>query len=286
MAIHKRGYQRYDGSLTSRWARLLVLPRFAWGELMSQRFVAVIFMLALFWPVACLLFVYLSNNSGLLIGFPEQFREFLAIDGRFFVTFMNVQATSAVLLAAFAGPSLIAPDLGNGALSLYFSRPFSRPEYMLSRMLVLLGVFAPVTWIPGLALFSMQSGLAGWSWFTENWMLGVGIFFGFMLWVVFVSLVAMTCSAYVKWRMVAGGLVLGVFFVLAGASEITGEVLQVDWPLVLNPAFAMNQIWRSMLGADAISGPDAIECLATVAALSLFMLIVLDRKIRPVEVLS
>ncbi len=198
---------------------------------------------------------------------------------------MNSQATFAVLLAAFAGPSLIAPDLGNGALSLYFSRPFSRPEYMLSRMLVLLGVFAPVTWIPGLTLFFMQSGMAGWTWFSQNWMLGAGVFAGFMLWVVFVSLVAMTCSAYVKWRMVAGGLVLGVFFVMAGAAEISSEVLQAEWPMAFNPARAMNQIWRSMLGVDPIPGPDALQCGLVVIGMSLILLIVLHRKIRPIEVI-
>jgi len=29
MAIYKRGYERYQGPLTSHWTRVLVLPRFA-----------------------------------------------------------------------------------------------------------------------------------------------------------------------------------------------------------------------------------------------------------------
>ena len=286
MAVHKRGYQRYDGPLTGSWARLMVLPRFAWQGLMRDRRIIMIFILALFWPLSCLMFIYLSHHTELLMGFGDSFKEFLKIDSGFFVNFMNTQGMFAVWLATFAGPSLIAPDLANGALPLYFSRPLSRPQYVLSRMLVLAGVLSPVTWIPGVVLFAVQSSLAGWSWTVENWMLGVGIFFGFLLWIVFVSLVAMTSSAYVKWRVVSGGLVLGVFFVLAGATELTSAVLRAQWPAAFNPAHAANQVWRSMLGAEALPGPDALQCFLTMAALSLLLLYVLNRKLRPVEVVS
>lgn len=286
MAVHKRGYRRYDGPLISRWARLMVLPRYAWEALMEERKILLIFIIALIWPVACLAFIHISNHPELLLGFGDQYENFLRIDSDFFVTFMNAQAIFAVLLATFAGPSLIAPDLANGALSLYFSRPLSRSEYVLSRMLVLVGVLSPVTWIPGLVLFVMQASLAGWSWTAQNWLIGVGIVLGFLLWVVFVSLVAMTSSAYVKWRVVSGGLVLGSFFVLAGAAQITAMVLRVDWPKALNPAHAINQVWRAMLGAEALPGPVAWQCFLTLSVLSALLLFVLERKLRPVEVVS
>src|SRR6266849_391326 len=198
MAVYRRGYQRYQGALTNRRARLFVLPKFTWERLMQTRLVVIIFVMATFWPVACAIFVYLSNHSELLQGFGPQAAQLIKIDGKFFVVFMNTQSMFAIVLSAFAGPSLIAPDLVNGALPLYFSRPLSRPEYILSRMLVLVGVLSPVTWVPGLLLFLMQSSLGGWTWFTENWQMGGGIFFGFLLWIVLVSLVAMASSAYVK----------------------------------------------------------------------------------------
>ena len=286
MAVHKRGYQRYDGPLTGRWARLMVLPRFAWEGLMRDRRIIMIFILALFWPTACLMFIYLSNHTELLLGFGDSFQEFLKIDSSFFVQFMNTQGMFAVWLATFAGPSLIAPDLANGALPLYFSRPLSRPQYVLSRMLVLAGVLSPVTWIPGVVLFTVQSSLAGWSWTAENWMLGVGIFFGFLLWMMFVGLVAMTSSAYVKWRVISGGLVIGFFFVLGGAAEVARAVLRADWPVAFSPTHAVSQVWRAMLGAEALAGPDALQCFLTMALLSLLLLYVLERKLRPVEVIS
>jgi ABC-2 type transport system permease protein len=286
MAVYRRGYQRYQGPLTAKWSRLFVLPRFAWQRLMQQRLVTIIFVMAMFWPLGCAGFVYLSHHSELLQGFGGKAANFLNVDAQFFVVFMNAQSLFSIILSAFAGPSLIAPDLANGALPLYFSRPLTRPEYVASRMLVLVGVLSPVTWIPGLLLFSMQWSLAGWTWFAENWKLGAGIFFGFLMWIVLVSLIAMASSAYVKVRVIAGALVLAVFFVLAGAAELINAVLRVEWASAANPARAMNQIWRSMLGADPIPGPNAFECLIAVAVMAVLLLVVLERKLRPVEVVS
>jgi len=286
MAIYRRGYQRYDGVLTGRLARLLVLPKFAWQRLLEQRLVVVILVIAMFWPVACGAFVYVSNQAELLQSFGADSLEFLTIDSRFFLVFMNAQAVFAIILAAFVGPGLIAPDLANGALPLYFSRPLTRVEYVVARMLVLVGALSLVTWIPGVLVFLMQSGMAGWSWLAENWRMGAGILAGFFLWVFLVGLVAMACSAYVKWRIVAGGLVFGVFFVLAGASELTNAVLRVEWAAAFNPARAMNQVWHAMLGAEPLPGPSALQCLLAMAVLVILLLFVLERRLRPVEVVS
>lgn len=286
MAVYRRGYQRYRGPLTGRWTRLLVLPRFAWQRLLQQRLVVITMVVALFWPLACATFIYVSNHAELWAGLSPEIAKMLQIDGRFFVIFMNVQAFFAIVLAAFAGPGLVTPDLSNGALPLYFSRALSRADYVGARMLVLVGLLSPVTWVPGLLLFAMQWGMAGWSWFTKNWTLGAGVFAGFLLWIVFVGLVALASSAYVRWRLVAGGLVLGFFFVSAGAAELINGILRVDWGRALNPGQAMNQVWRSMLGADPIRGPETPVCLLAIAVMTAILLVVLERKLRPVEVVS
>jgi ABC-2 type transport system permease protein len=286
MAVYKRGYSRYQGPLTTRWTRLLVLPRFAWERMMQQRLIVILFVTAFFWPAACAAFIYLANHTELIAGFIPASASFLKIDGDFFILFMSSQSGFAIILSAFAGPSLIAPDLANGALPLYFSRPFARWEYVTARMFVLLGVLSPVTWIPGMLLFSMQSGMAGWSWFASNWQLGAAIFFGFLSWILFVSLVAMASSAYVKWRIVAGALVLGFFFITAGAAELMAAVLRVEWAQALNPGRAIIYVWRAMLGLENTSGPDTATCLIALLLMAAFLAAVIARKIRPVEVVS
>jgi ABC-2 type transport system permease protein len=265
---------------------MLVLPRFAWQRLFKQRLVLVLLMASLIWPLLCGLFVYLSNRLDLLPSIPEDFKNMLEINGKFFLIFMNTQAVFSVLLAALAGPGLIAPDLANNALPLYFSRPLTRVDYVAARMAALVGLLSLVTWLPGVLLFWMQAGMAGWQWFTRNWYLGAAIFCGFAAWVMVVSLVALACSAYVKWRIVAGGLVLGFFFLLAGVAEMVNAVLRVDWGSLLNPSRSMYIIWSSMLGVEPPPGPGVWQCVSVLAALAVLLGLILERKLRPVEVIA
>ena len=286
MAVHRRGYRRYQGPLTGRWSRLMVTPRFAWERLAGQRLVVLFLAVSMIWPLLCAAFVYVANHSELWAGLAPGLRNFLRVDDRFFLVFMGFQAVPAVVLAALTGPGLVAPDLANNGLQLYFSRPLSRTDYVLARLVVLMGILSLITWAPGLALFGMQAGMAGWKWFTANWQLGLGVTAGFLMWVLIVSLVALASSAYVRWRLVAGGLVLGFFFVLGGVAEMVNGIFRVTWGTLLNPSRAAHRIWCSMLGVEPPAGPGTPECVAALAVLVLLLVVVLERKLRPVEVIS
>jgi ABC-2 type transport system permease protein len=290
MAVFRRGYERYNGPLTGGAARLLVMPRFAWARILSHRFVVVLLMASMFWPLVCIGFIYVSNHADTLLGgmgLGGGVTKMLKIDGKFFSVFMTVQVVFGMILAAVAGPGLIAPDLANNGLPLYFARPLSRWTYVLSRMIVLLGLLSLVTLIPGLLVFGMQVSMAGMSWFTSNWMLGQAIVLGFLLWMVTVSLVALTSSAYVKWRVVAGALVLAFFFVTAGAGTIINQVLRVQWGSLLNPGYAIGFIWSAMLGLDPPQdGPELYEFVLSLFVMLAILTAILMRKLRPVEVVS
>jgi ABC-2 type transport system permease protein len=262
----------------------MVLPRYAWDRLYQQRLVILLTMLAFVWPLLCAGFVYLSNHVQLLQGLDREFLEFIRVDGRFFATFMYVQAVFAIFLAALAGPGLIAPDLANNALPLYLSRPLTRWKYALARLIVIVGMLSVVTWIPGLLLFGLQVGLAGGWWFLANWMLGAGMVVGFLIWLLVLSLVAIATSAYVKWRVVAAAVSLAVFFILAGVAEMIDEVFRVSWGHVLDPAWAVNRVWCSLLGVAPPGGPGAGISLLSLAGFVLVLVGVIERKLRPVEV--
>ncbi len=264
----------------------MVLPRFAWRRLFHQRLVVLLIAVAMIWPLLCAGFIYLTNHAELLKGLDREFRSFITVNGRFFLIFMDVQAVFAIFLAALAGPGLIAPDLSNNALPLYFSRPLTRSDYVLNRFMVLFGMLSLVTWFPGLLLFGMQTGMAPGGWLRENWALGCGVVAGFAIWVVLVSIVALACSAYVRWRVVAGALVLAFFFILGGISAMINGVFRVTWGNAMNPAWAVYRVWCAMLGVDPPDGPGVAESLWVLAALSLLLVLVLFRKLRPVEVIS
>jgi ABC-2 type transport system permease protein len=284
MAVYKRGYRRYDGPLTGRLTRFLVQPRYAWRRLYEQRLVILLTMASFIWPLLCAGFIYLTNHAELLQGLDSGFREFIQVNGTFFSIFMYVQAGWAVFIAALAGPGLIAPDLANNALPLYFSRPLTRWSYALARLTVIIGMLSVVTWIPGLLLFALQAGLAGGWWLVANWTLGAGMVVGFLLWLVILSLVAMASSAYVKWRIVAGAVSLAVFFILGGVSEMIDQVFRVRWGHVLDPAWTVNRVWCTLLGVEPPRGPGAGASIAALTVFILLLVVVIERKLRPVEV--
>ncbi len=286
MAVYKRGYRRYRGPLTGHWTRFMVLPRYAWRRLYQQRLVVLLTMLALVWPLLCAGFVYLANYADLLQGLDREFRQFIQVGGQFFAIFMYVQAGFAVFLAALAGPGLIAPDLANNALPLYFSRPLTRWSYALARLTVLVGMLSVVTWIPGLLLFGLQVGLAGGWWFWAHWTLGAGVVAGFLLWLLVLSLVAMASSAYVKWRVVAAAVSLAFFFILSGVAAMVDNVFRVTWGHLLDPAWSVNRVWCALLGVEPPEGPGAAASAWALAAMILLLVLVIERKLRPVEIVS
>jgi len=262
----------------------MVLPRYAWRRLYQQRLVILLTMAAFIWPLLCAGFIYLANYVDLLQGLDREFREFIQVNGRFFSIFMYVQGACAVFLAALAGPSLVAPDLANNALPLYFSRPLTRWSYALARLAVIVGMLSVVTWVPGLLLFALQVGLAGGWWFLANWTLGAGVLVGFLIWLLILGLVAMASSAYVKWRVVAGAVSLAFFFILAGIAAMIDEVFRVTWGHVIDPAWSVNRVWCALLGVDPPEGPGTWASMVALTGFVLMLVVVIERKLRPVEV--
>lgn len=286
MAVYKRGYQRYQGEVAGRWTRFMVLPRFAWRRLFQQRQVIILTMFALVWSLSFAVFVYLSNNAELLTTFAGNFKEFIQVNGNFFMAFMSSQSMFAIFLAALTGPGMIAPDLANNALQLYFSRPLTRVDYALARLVTLFALLSCITWIPGLLVFGMQVGMAGGGWFSSNWRLGAGMVAGLAMWTLIVSLVAMASSAYAKLRSVSGGLVLAFFFVMGGAAQIINNVFRVTWGNAVSPRWAARRVWSALLGVVPENGPGAIASVAVLAVLAVLLAVVIGRKLRPVEVIS
>jgi ABC-2 type transport system permease protein len=283
MAIYRRSYKPYTGSLTPAWSRFLVLFRYSRKTLFRSKLQTGLFVVCFFFPLLCLGAIYLAHNASFLaqMGVPPQI---LTIDNRFFFHFLGVQSVLAFLLTAFAGPGLISPDLANGALPLYFCRPFSRAEYVLGKSSVLAILLSEVTWIPGIVLFIVQSSLAGASWTWQNLWIAGSLVLSSLIWIAILSLLAMALSAWVKWRIVAGALLLAVMFFGAGFGQAINAVLRTDSGYFLNVAYLMTTIWKGMFDMpldQAISSFDAWVALLLYCAVCLWLLL---RKVRAYEV--
>jgi len=283
MAVYRRSYRPYSGSLTKEWSRFLVLFRYSRRNLFRSRFLTGFFVLCFFWPIVCLVMIYLAHSASFLakLGVPP---ELISIDNMFFFRFITVQGVLAFLMTAFAGPGLISPDLANGALPLYFCRPFSRAEYVLGKSAVLGILLSQITWIPGIILFIIQCSFAGAAWTWQNLWIAGSLILGSLIWIAILSLLAMALSAWVKWRIVAGALLLAVMFFGAGFAQAVNAVLHIDGGHFFDLGYLVAAVWTRLFDVEAqpaITAPEAWIAILLYCSVPLWLLM---RKVRAYEV--
>jgi ABC-2 type transport system permease protein len=209
----------------------------------------------------------------------------LTIDNKFFFHFISVQGGFAFLLTAFAGPGLISPDLANGALPLYFCRPFSRAEYVLGKSSVLAILLSQITWVPGLVLFAMQASLAGASWTWSNLWIAGSLILSSLIWIAILSLISMALSAWVKWRIVAGALLLGVMFFGAGFAQAINGVMRIESGHFFDVVYLMGTVWNALFQVDAEHAIPVAQAWVALLIYCAICLGLLMRKVRAYEVI-
>ena len=283
MAVYRRSYKSYSGTLTAAWSRFLVLFRYSRRNLFRSKFLTVFFVLCFFWPIACLAWIYVAHNASMLGNLGVR-PELFSIDNKFFLLFMTVQGVLAFILTAFAGPGLISPDLANGALPLYFCRPFSRAEYVLGKSSVLGILLSEITWIPGVILFLIQASFAGATWTWGNLWIAGSLVLSSLILIAILSLLAMALSAWVKWRIVAGALLLAVMFFGAGFAQAINAVLRIDGGHFFDLVYLMATVWTSLFLVNNDRAISAGEAWIAILVYCLFCLWLLLRKVRAYEV--
>ncbi len=286
MAVYKRTYKAYDGALTAPWSRFLVVTRYAYNHMPDSKFLVAFRMACWFYPVGCAAFIYLAHNLSVLNALNLPAGQYLQINSNFFRYFCGFQGSLAVLLTAFVGPSLVAPDVANNAMPLYFCRPFSRTEYVLGKMSLLVTMLSLITWIPGLVLFLIQWSLAGTEWARDNSWIASAIFVGLLVWCVTLCLIALALSAWIKWRIAAGGAILALFFAGAGFGTAVNSIVRTEYGSLFDLRQVISIIFSELFRDTAppmVPPSDAWIALAICAAVSLWLL---AKRVRPFEVVT
>jgi ABC-2 type transport system permease protein len=284
MTVYRRTYAPYTGALTPAWSRWLVLFRYARRNLFRSKLLTAFFVACFFYPVLCLGGIYLAHN----LSFLEQIGargNIPVIDNRFFYYFTLVQGWVAFILTAFAGPGLISGDLANGALPLYFCRPFSRSEYVLGKASVLGILLSEITWVPGLVLFIVQATLAGPSWAWDHLWIAGSLMLSSLIWISILSLLAMALSAWVKWRIVAGALLLAMLFFGMGLAAAINAVLRTEYGHFVNLAHLLNSLSSTLFRMDVEPSISASAAGIAIVAYGAICLILLLKKVRAYEVI-
>jgi ABC-2 type transport system permease protein len=287
VAVRDRQLRPWTGVPTSRRRRFLVLARDRWSDLFSSRLVTVLTALAFAPLLAAAGFIYLRYNLAVLEALKLPLDELVPIDARFFYRGLQVQGTLAFVLAVFVGPGLVSPDLADGALPLILSRPISRAGYVLGKLTVLVGLLSAVSWLPLALLVLFEAGLAPQPGLAGHGRDLAAVVASGVLWVMVVSLLALALSAWVRWRILAGALLVAVLALSramgVAATETTGSV----WAGLLDLPELVGTVWRSLFfGAPDPGSAELppVVALAALAALAAVCLLLLGRRLRAFEV--
>jgi ABC-2 type transport system permease protein len=248
MAVYEHTYRPYMGEMTPLWSRFLVIPRHALQSVFQSKFMLGFFIACLIYPLIAAIIIYLPHNESAKVIMKMTIGDLIPIDADFFYTFVATQGFFAFFLNLLVGPPLISRDLSNNALPLYLCRPFTRAEYVLGKMSVVLILLSAITWIPGLLLFLFQSYLGGRQWLTANFRLAGAILLGSLVWILLLALLSQAISAVVKWRLAASAALLGLFFIPSVFGEIINNIFFTRWGNLLSLRALIRAVWAGLFG--------------------------------------
>jgi hypothetical protein len=152
MPIHDHSYRHWEGEFKSHAFRWWVITREGLRIILHRK-LFLIFILA---PPAITFLVhgvmiYFANVSKDIVGINV-----LVINPKFFFDFLTREIFYIVVICVFGGSSLIANDLKNNALQLYFSKSLTRRDYLLGKYAIIAILMGFVTLLPGIFLFTQN----------------------------------------------------------------------------------------------------------------------------------
>jgi len=288
MSVYKHSYRAYGGKVTPLWTRVLVLARYGLAEVWSSKITISLFTLSVIPFVVFLFMIYIANNPLAQALISKSRADVFEIGPFFFMKVLESQCWIALVLTAWIAPRLISFDLADNSLPILLSHPISRFGYVFGKFIALFASLSTVTWIPGLLLFVYQGYTSPTPWAGRNFSIAVGIVVGTVIWTALLSLLGLALSSWVKWRVVATGLIFAAVFVPAGVGGLISAIMRTKWGLLLNLPVMMTELWQRLLGApEMFDGNLSLPTFAIVAMLAtacLLFVVMLNARIRAREV--
>jgi hypothetical protein len=115
-------------------------------------------------------------------------------------------------------------------------------------MSVVLILLSAMTWVPQLILFLFQAYLEGGRWLIDNLWIASAIFIGSFVWILLLALLTQAISALVKWRVIASGALLGLFFIPSVFGEVVNMIFRTRWGSLISLGALMKNISAGLFG--------------------------------------
>jgi ABC-2 type transport system permease protein len=223
--------------------------------------------------------IYFSSTNAQVAQFlatgPDTFRDFLS------------QQRLFVFLVIIMQSGLIADDRRTNALQLYLSKPLTRVEYVLGKLVPPLAFVLGVTLLPGLLLLMLQIVFAGSLTFVSaNLFLVPAIVLFSLIQGLLSAFAIVALSSLSKSRRFVAIMYAGiVFFTAAMYQVLRGITTSRRWA-VISPGEMLDVIANVIFRSKAEPAVPVYVAVLAIAVIIGLAMLVLERRIRAVEVVA
>lgn len=279
MPIHDQGYRHYLGQRAAHGRAWWVIARTHMMSLLRYRWFIVVLVVAWVPFVVRAVQIYFASTNAqvaqLLATTPDTFREFLS------------QQRLFVFLVIIMQSGLIADDRRTNALQLYLSKPLTRVEYILGKLVPPLAFVLGVTLLPALVLLILQIVFAGsLTFLSANLFLIPAIVLFSLIQGLLSAFAIVALSSLSKSRRFVSIMYAGIIFFTAAMYQVLRGITSSRTWAVISPGEMLDVI-ASVVFRSRVQPPVPVyvAVLAVAVIIGVAMLI-LERRIRAVEVVA
>lgn len=278
--IHDQSYRRYQGERRPVGHTWRVIAQDGIRQFLARRWFLALCLFAWVPTLVRMVQLYIVSNypqaGQILPVTPEMFRDFLDQQG-VFVFFMTV----------YVGAGLIANDRRANALQIYLSKPMLRMEYISGKLLVLVTFLLFVTLVPALMLLTMQVAFAGNTTFIKaNLFLIPAIILSSLVTTTVASFTMLALSSMSKSSRFVGIMYAGVMFFTSALFNAMRGITGGSGLAWLAPTAALEQLGDAIFRLTPRYDLPVAAALGTVVVLIALSAVVLERRVRGVEVVT
>jgi ABC-2 type transport system permease protein len=279
MPIHDQGYRRFLGRRDARGTAWFVIARTAIRTMLRNRKFLGLLILAWAPFIVRAVQVYASTN------FPQI--AFLAPTAKTFREFLEQQSPFVFFVTIYVGAGLIANDRRANALQIYLSKPLTRVEYVAGKALALLTFLLFVTWVPALLLLVVQILIAGsFAFVQKNMFLFPAITVFAFLQVATAGFTMLALSSLSKSSRFVGVMYAGLILFADAIQGMFWLMTRSSGASLVSPSASINQVGDVIFRLPPRYDTPWLLSLTVVAGMIAISLLVLERRVRGVEVVA
>ena len=279
MPIHDQGYRHYQGHREPHGRAWWVIARAHIMTVLQQRGFRVLLMAAWAPFVVRAVQIYVASTNLPVAEFiattPDTFRDFLS------------QQRLFVFLVTIGQAGLIAEDRRTNALQLYLSKPLTRVEYILGKLVPPLAYVLAVTLVPALLLLLLQIVFAGsLAFLRANLFLLPAITLFSLIQALLSAFAILALSSLSKSRRFVAIMYAGViFFTAAMYQALRGITTSRRWA-VISPGEMLDVIANAIFRSRVESAVPVYVAVMVIFVIIGLAMLILERRIRAVEVVA